>query len=70
MGDIDTSGLQNSTAVIFRYECMDSSRLKAPSKVSPLAADEYWPALSVDKTPPPSLLIADSKDKRVLVDGS
>lgn len=43
---------------------------KSPSRVSPLAADEYSPALSVDSTVPPSLLIADSNDNLVLVEGS
>ena len=42
----------------------------SPSSVSPLAADEYSPALSVDSTVPPSRTIADSKESRVRVEGS
>jgi hypothetical protein len=33
-------------------------------------AEEKWPALSVDKTSPPNLSIAASKEKRVRVEGS
>ena len=45
-------------------------RLRSPSRVSPLAADEYSPALSVDSTVPPNRAMADSNDSRVRVDGS
>lgn len=42
----------------------------SPSSVSPLAALEYSPALSVDRTVPPRRAMADSNDSRVRVDGS
>jgi hypothetical protein len=41
-----------------------------PSSVSPLAADEYSPADSVEMTVPPSFDMADSKESRVRVEGS
>jgi hypothetical protein len=44
--------------------------LSSPSRVSPLAAEEYSPALSVEITVPPRRVMADSKDRRVCVDGS
>lgn len=42
----------------------------SPSSVSPLAADEYSPALSVVITTPPRRDMALSNDSRVRVEGS
>eukprot|EP00963_Diacronema_lutheri_P004937 scaffold363_cov331-Pavlova_lutheri.AAC.58 len=47
-----------------------STVLMVSSSVSPLAADEYSPADSVDRTLPPKRFMALSKDSLVLVDGS
>jgi hypothetical protein len=42
----------------------------APSSVSPLAADENSAALSVVRMVPPRRAMADSKERRVRVEGS
>ncbi len=69
-GDV---GIMQSSS--WHAECGGAAQSKGrgcytPSRVSPLAAEENWPALSVDSTVPPRRAMALSKLRRVRVLGS